>query len=162
MPTEIEKKLEENLQTIPYNPSVEESLIQKYVDKRVSAMKTYRVNLKVEKDWLDSDKEYVPSEISLTQKKRLEQNQDTGLRSKLVTVSGDEDSWRSSISDGVLLSKIQSAISIIIDRDPSAAMTALVKKFEKTSFLMNGLWKRNWKVAKGKQILKLFAFDLAK
>ena len=163
MPETIKQKLEEpEKKEKEYKPTDEKIKIAKFLAKRIPEMKNYRKSLGVEKEWQEADAEYVPTDIPLTTKKRLEQNQDTGLRSRLVTITGDEDSWRSNISDPTLLSKILTAISIIIDRDPKAAMTALVKKFEKTSFLMNSLWKRNWKISGSKQVIKLFAFDLAK
>jgi hypothetical protein len=167
MAEEIKEKIEEDEKKEGkeplYTATPEDQKVITFISKRIEEMKQYRKNLKVEDDWRDADKEYTPSEIPLTPaKKRLEQNQDTGLRSRLVTVSTEEDGWRSNVSDPTLLSKIQTAISIIIDRDPRAVMTALVKKFEKTSKLANGLWKRNWKISDSKHVLKLFAFDLAK
>ena len=145
-----------------YKPSDEKVAMQKFLSRRIEEMKEYRKNLKVENDWREADKEYTPSDIPLTTRKRLEQDQDSGKRSRLVTVSTEETEWRSSVSDPTLLTKIQTAISIIIDRDPKAIMNALVKKFEKTGDLANALWKRNWKISDSKHVLKLFAFDLAK
>ena len=146
-----------------YTPTTEEQEAVKTLDRRIREMKDYRKNLGVEKEWREADQEYVPSSLIVSEaRKRFEQDQDTGLRSRMVKITGDEDSWRSDNSDPVLLSKIQSALSIIIDRDPKAVMTALIKKYEKTSPLMNGLWKRNWKVSGSKHILKLFVFNLAK
>jgi len=166
MPEEtIKAKLEaeEKIKEPEYKPTPDKVAMAEFLDKRIGEMKEYRKNLKVENDWREADREYIPSEIPLTTvRKRFEQDQDTGLRSKLVRVSTDEEGWRSNISDPTLLAKIQTAISIIIDRDPRAVMTALIKKFEKTSKLTNGLWKRNWKISDSKHILKLFSFDLAK
>jgi hypothetical protein len=164
MPDEIKAKLEEEekKKETEYKPTPDKVAMATFLDKRINEMKEYRKNLKVENDWQEADREYVPSEIPLTTRKRFEQDQDVGMRSRLVRVSTDEEGWRSNISDPTLLAKIQTAISIIIDRDPRAVMTALIKKFEKTSKLANGLWKRNWKISGSKHILKLFAFDLAK
>lgn len=165
MATKIKEKLEEEEkeEAREYKPTPEKERVGKFLERRIKEMKEYRKNIKVEKEWREADTEYVPSDIPLTTgRKRFEQDQDTGLRSRLVRVSTDEEDWRSSVSDPTLLAKIQTAISIIIDRDPRAVMTALVKKFEKTSKLADGLWKRNWKISGSKNILKLFAFDLAK
>lgn len=165
MPENLKAKLEEEekKEEKEYKPNPDKVKMGKFLEKRTGEMKEYRRNLKVEDDWKEADEEYIPSKIPLkTDRKRFEQNQDTGLRSKLVRVSTDEEGWRSDISDPTLLSKIQTAISIIIDRDPRAVLTALTKKFEKTSELANSLWKRNWKVSGSKQVLKLFCFDLAK
>lgn len=160
--TKVEEEKELEGKEPQYKPNEDKKAMALFLARRIGEMQQYRKNLKVEEEWREADGEYTPSEILLTTKKRFEQNQNTGKRSRLVTVSTDEDGWRSNISDPTLLAKIQTAISIIIDRDPKAAMTALVKKFEKTSKLANGLWKRNWKVSGSKHVLKLFAFDLAK
>jgi hypothetical protein len=159
----IKQKVEkEEVEGKDYKPTDQETKTALFLEKRIKEMKQYRKNLKIEEEWREADREYIPSDIPLTTKKRLEQNEDTGIRSKLVTVSTEEDDWRSSISDPTLLAKIQTALSIIIDRDPKAVMNAFIKKFEKTSNLANALWKRNWKISGSKHVLKLIAFDLAK
>ena len=158
--TKVEEK--ENIKEVDYKPSADKVAMQKFIEKRVKEMKAYRKNLKVEEEWQEADTEYIPSDIPLTSRKRLEQNQDTGKRSALVDVSTGEDDWRSDKSDPTLLAKIQTAISIIIDRDPKAILKAMTKKFERTADLANGLWKRNWKISGSKKVLKLIAFDLAK
>ena len=60
----------------------------------------------------------------------------------MVPVGGDEQSWRSKNSDVMLLSKMQTALSIIIDNNPEAVLTALLKKYDKTTALIYSLWKR--------------------
>lgn len=159
---EIKDKVEKEIKVVEYKPSDKEKELQKFLERRITEMKEYRKSLKVEDEWKEADKEYIPSEIPLSTKKRLEEDQDVGRRSRLVRVSTEEDEWRSNISDPTLLAKIQTAIAIIIDRDPRAILTASAKKFEKRTALRNGLWKRNWKLSGSKQVLKLFAFDLAK
>src|SRR3990167_7595283 len=157
----IEKELKEK----SYNPSKEEKEVGDYTSKRVEELKEYRKSLKgFESRWKEVDREYEPGEIEFSAgKKRLESDDETGLRSRLVPVGGDSgQEWRSSNSDPTLLTKIQTAFSIIIDRNPEAVLTALLKKYEKTSDLINSIWKRNWEISNSKQMLKLFVFNLAK
>jgi hypothetical protein len=158
-----ENKIDGEVKEKEYVPTEEESLLQVFLDRRIKEMKDYREILGIEDDWKEADTEYVPSNLKLDDSRKVfEQDQDVGKRSRPVRVGTDEDSWRSDISDPVLLSKIQAAISIIIDRDPQASLSSFIKKFEKTSTLINGLWKRNWKISESKQVFKLFIFDLAK
>lgn len=162
--TKVDTKELDIDESIPkaYKPSDQETKVIEFVDRRITEMKEYRKKLKIEEEWKEADKEYVPTEIPIATKKRLEVDQDTGLRSRMVTVNTDDDSWRSNSSDPTLLNKIQTAFSIIIDKNPEAVLTALTKRFENTSDLMNGLWKRNWEITHSKELLKLFTFNLAK
>jgi len=162
--TKVDTKGLEIDKSVPkaYNPSDKDRKVIEFLDRRIVEMKEYRKKLKIEDEWKDADKEYIPNEIELTTKKRLEADQDTGLRSRMVVVNTDDDSWRSNSSDPTLLNKIQTAFSIIIDKNPEAVLTSLTKKFEDTSQLMNGLWKRNWEITHSKELLKLYVFNLAK
>lgn len=136
--------------------------VGKYIAGRVEAMKTWRKSLKIEQEWKEADAEYLPRELTIgTGRKRFETDQDNGLRSRLVEVTREED-WRSTNSDPTLLVKIQTAMSIIIDRDPQATFEALIKRFEGTEAIVKALWRRNWSVTNAKDKMKLFVFDLAK
>lgn len=140
-----------------------EETVGKYINKRVREMKDYRKGLKIEEKWRSADKEYAPGKINLgSAGKRFEADQETGLRSKLVPVGDSAAKWRSDIADPTLLTKIQTALSIIIDRNPEAMLTALEKKYEATTDLAYSLWKRNWEITNSKEVLKLFCFNLAK
>ena len=157
------KTLEEQDTPKSYKPTTRESDIQKFIRKRITEMKNFRTTLGVEREWRAADREYIPLEISFgSTRVRFEQNQDTGLRSKMVKVGDDSEDWRSIASEPTLLRKIQTALSIIIDRNPEAVMTAMLKRYEKTTALANALWKRNWEITNAKEVYKLFAFNLFK
>lgn len=145
-----------------YVETPQEATVATFLRGRIEELKSYRKNLKIEEKWKEADKEIVPSPIQLTKGKRLEQNQETGARSRLVPIGDGTEHWRSDNSSPTLLTKILTALSIIVDRNPEAAMTALVKKYEKTSMLANGLWKRNWEITQSKEKIKLAVFNLAK
>jgi len=158
------KKLNKEEQIPNYNPTPKDIELKSFLKTRIEELKTYRKNLKIEDEWNDADAEYVPEEINLDKNKRkiFEQNQDTGKRSRMVEVGESEENWRSRNSAPTLLSKIQTAISLIIENDPEAMLTALTKKYEKTTDLAYSLWKRNWSINNSKEILKLFVFNLIK
>lgn len=158
------KKLEEVEQIKTFTPSKDEQILQTFVKKRAEEMMAYRDSLKLEKEWKEADEEYIPHEIDFgTTKKRFEADQDTGLRSRMVPIGGsDKQAWRSNNSAPTLLAKIQTALSIIIDQNPEAMLTALQKKYEKRTEIAYSLWKRNWSITNSKETLKLFVFDLIK
>lgn len=158
------KDIEKEIKVESPDQTDEEMKIAKFVEDRIYHMKEYRKTLKIEDKWKEADIEYVPSELTLNKphKKRFEQDQDTGLRSKMVPIGGDEENWRSNNSDTTLLTKIQTAISILVDRNPTASLVALQKKYENTTDLIYSLWKRNWEINNSKEIYKLFIFNLMK
>ena len=145
-----------------YVPSDIDAKTIKYLSPRIVELKEFRKNQLIEKDWKEADDEYIPSKLEIAETKRFETDRDTGLRSRMVKINSDKDSWRSDISNPVLLTKIQTAMAIIIDRNPEAILTALTKKYEKTTALANSIWKRNWEITKSKELIKLLTFDCAK
>lgn len=157
------KNLEETIDVKTYNPDTDEKILQTFVQKRKDQMQDFRVSLGIEKEWKEADIEYVPHELEFgTPRKRFETDQDTGLRSRMVPIGDQTQNWRSNASAPTLLVKIQTAFSIIIDNNPEAVFTALQKKYDSTSDLVNSLWKRNWQITDGKEVLKLFVFDMLK
>lgn len=157
------KELEEEIKPETYNPSEEERVLQTFVQKRKDEMQDFRRSLGIEKEWKEADIEYVPHALEFgTPRKRFETDQDTGLRSRMVPIGDSSQQWRSNNSAPTLLVKIQTALSIIIDNDPEAMLTALSKKYEGTTDIAYALWKRNWAITDAKETLKLFVFDLLK
>jgi len=146
-----------------FAPTKDELEVLKYVDKRVQEMKAFRAQSKAEKLWKEADVEYVPHELEMGQAgKRFEQDQDTGLRSRMVEIGDKRDNWRSNNSAPTLLVKIQTALALIIDNNPDAVLVPLFKKFEKRTELAYSIWKRSWHISNGKENLKKFAFNLFK
>ena len=94
----------------------------------------------------------------------LVQDEIKGLRgSRVVPITGaGDDEWRSDVSEPMLLSKVQTALAILIDQNPDATFKALNEKFKRNTAFAYSLWKRSWIVAKSKDQLKLCVFDLAK
>lgn len=159
----IKSRLDESQKITPYKPSSEERLISTYVERRMNEMIDFRKGLKIEEKWREADEEYIPHELDFgTTRKRFETDQDTGLRSRLVPVGDATQQWRSSASAPTLLAKIQTAVSLMVDRMPEADLVPTLKKFEKTTELAYALWKRNWQITNAREKLKVVIFDLIK
>ena len=157
------KELVKEVEVLNYNPTGDEKTLQTYVTKRRDEMQNFRRSLGIEKEWREADIEYVPHELEFgTPRKRFETDQDTGLRSRMVPIGDQTQQWRSNGAAPTLLVKIQTAFSIVIDQNPEAMLTALVKKYDATTQLAYSLWKRNWAITDGKEVLKLFVFDMLK
>lgn len=147
----------------PYEPNATEKTIDKYVHRRINEMQDFRRGLNIEGKWRAADDEYIPHELDYgSTRKRFEQDQDTGLRSRMVPVGDSTQQWRQQSSAPTLLAKIQTALSIIIDNMPEADLVALLKKYQSSTDLAYALWKRNWSITDAKEKLKLAVFDLIK
>lgn len=159
----VQARLDEKETKLTFEPNRDEKLISKYRKRRVNEMQDFRKNLGIEARWREADEEYIPHELDFgTTRKRFETDQDTGLRSRMVPVGDASQQWRQASSAPTLLAKIQTAVGIIIDRQPEAQLVALVKKYSGTTDLAKALWKRNWQITDAKEKLKLVVFDLIK
>lgn len=159
----LKKNLNNEVKELSYSPSLEEQVLQTYVQKRKDEMSGFRRSLGIEKEWQEADIEYVPNELEFgTPRKRFETDQDTGLRSRMVPIGDQTQNWRSNNSAPFLLIKIQTAFSVLIDKNPEAMLTALSKRYDGSTALAYSLWKRNWSITDAKEILKLIVFDLLK
>lgn len=159
----IRERLNEKDKALTWEPTRTERIIKKYVNRRVEEMIDFRKGLNIEKRWLEADEEYVPHELDFgTTRKRFETDQDTGLRSRMVPVGDITQQWRQASSAPTLLSKIQTAVSVIIDGMPEGDLVPLLKKYEGTTDLAYALWKRNWQITDAKEKLKLVIFNLIK
>src|SRR5206468_2799772 len=128
--------------------------------RRISEMQDFRKGLNIENKWREADEEYIPHELDFgTTRKRFETDQDTGLRSRMVPVGDATQQWRQASSAPTLLAKIQTAVSIIIDKQPEAELVSLLKRYSATADLAYALWKRNWQITNAREKLKLFVFN---
>lgn len=145
--------------------SEDERVIVQEADARILQLKESRkgkhYGTDIEKVWADADKEYAPHRLGTTgSKKFLVQDEDKGWRSALVSLGASN--WQSDVSFPGVYTKIQTALSLLIDQNPSGVFTPGAKKFEATTELTRQLYQRSWEVAKSKQQLKLFVFNLTK
>lgn len=170
MKSKILKKVKEIITketSVPaYIPSKEEKETQEFVQKRVTKMQDYRKSCLSGKDieliWKEADKEYEPKYNQNYGRKVFASDDELGLRSRQIPVGETRDAWKSHNSDPTLFVKIQTAMSIIIDKDPEAFFQATTKKYDATTKIAHALWKSSWAMDNSKQQLKLFSYNLAK
>ena len=147
-----------------YRKSKEDKATYDWVTDRIEFLKEHRRSTGWEEIWKAADKAYIPHVI------------DSKKNSRKVFVSDDELGWRSSRVDLTSESgwqedsvspnpyiKIQTALGIIVDRNPTAVMTAGKEVFEKNTQLISDLYKRSWEIASSKSaLLKPAVFNAAK
>lgn len=135
----------------------------RFVKTRMEELKEARKNvhgINIEKIWEAADKDYIPHRLGTTGKRVLVEDEDKGWRSALVRIG--TNNWQSDISQPNPFIKIQTALAILVDQNPSGVFTAATKKFAATTELIKQLYQRSWEIAKSKAQLKLFIFNLAK
>lgn len=145
----------------------------KYVKERIEQLKKTRNNhygFNLDKIWADADRDYVPHRLRSQgpsiigseddSMNVISTDEDRGWRG--ATIQMGQSNWQSDVSQSNPFIKIQVALSILIDQNPTGLFTATSKKFQATSELIKQLYQRSWQVAKSQPQLKLFAFNLAK
>jgi hypothetical protein len=134
-----------------------------FVKTRISELKETRQDVygtNIDIVWANADRDYVPHRLNTKGKKVVATDEDKGWRGALVNL-GTTD-WQSDISQPNPFVKIQVALSILVDQNPTGVFTPTSKKYVKTTELMKQLYKRSWEYANSVQQLKLFVFNLAK
>ena len=133
-----------------------------FVKSRIEQLKEARIEQpdSVENIWANADRDYIPHRLKGKGKKAIVTDEDKGWRGVLVNLG--ESNWQSDISQPNPYVKIQIALATLIDQNPEGVFSATSKKFQATTELMKQLYKRSWEVARSKQQLKLFVFNLAK
>ena len=135
----------------------------KFVKTRIEQLtgaRQQQYGANIETIWSDADRDYIPHRLKGKRKKAIVTDEDKGWRGAMVSLG--ESNWQSDISQPNPFIKIQIALSILIDQNPDGVFSAASKKFVATTELMRQLYRRSWEVAKSKQQLKLFTFNLAK
>jgi len=155
-----------------YNPDKEEQDILDYLKLRIEVLKDTKKNVLGHIDFTDimrnADQEYQPDDVvktvnSASKSSIFVQDEVTGLRgSRLVAGVSDGADWRSTISEPTLYVKIQTALSILVDQNPTATFKPILEKYEATTDIAKAIWKRGWEIGYAKETIKLFIFDLAK
>ena len=132
-----------------YKPTGTELQVRDEVKNRITnELQPFRQNLQTETQtkrsledvWRKADKLYPPHEFNST---------------------AIED-WQARNSQPNVYSKIQTALAIIIDRNPGIWLKAGSKEFEAKNALMKALCESSWANSNSQAQLRLFAFNLAK
>ena len=134
-----------------------------FVEKRITALQESRhshYGVDLDSLYTEADKNYVPHRLRGKGKKVIAEDETKGWRGSIVELGSSD--WQSDISQANPFVKIQTALSILIDQNPSGVFTPTSKKYENTTLLMKQLYERSWEFAKSKAQLKLFVFNLAK
>ena len=136
-----------------------------FVKRRLEELKktredVYGINLNTL--FNDADKEYVPHRLRTKGKSAFVEDETKGWRGSSSMVHLGADDWQSDISQANPYVKIQTALSILVDQNPSGVFTPTSKRYQATTELIKQLYQRSWEYAKSKQQLKLFVFNLAK
>lgn len=117
----------------------------------------------IEARWRLADKDYEPHLLGegRDNSKKLVENERTEV-SRFVNLEQDE--WRSKVAGNNPYIKIQSALSIILDRIPEAVFNPESRQYEATSRLLEALYKRTWADNKLQTELqwRKFIFNLSK
>src|SRR5581483_8040454 len=111
--------------------------------------------------WSEADRDYIPHRLSGTTKKTaIVVDETKGWRSTKINLG--EENWQSDLSQSNVFVKVQTALSILVDQNPTGVFTAMLKKFQSTTELVKQLYERSWSYAKSISQLRLFIFNLAK
>ena len=121
----------------------------------------FRTNKNIEKIWRQADADYEPHELGAIGKKVLVENERTEV-STYVNLS--KNNWRSRMSKNDPFIKIQTAISILFDRNPEAVFDPAASRYEAATKLIEQLYHRSWTNVNigSKRELRKFIFNLAK
>ena len=137
-----------------------------FVSTRITELQEARKNhygTDLDKLWAEADKDYIPHRLNNNSKRVLVENDESsGWRGTSSMVKLGSDSWQSDVSQANVFVKIQTAMAILVDQNPTGVLTALTKKFQATTELIRQLYQRSWEYARSKEQLKLFVFNLAK
>lgn len=139
----------------------------KHYETRITQLQLVRKNhygQDLDKLWDEADKNYVPHRLGSSEGRKgmVENDENSGWRntSKVVTLGASD--WQSDVSQANPFIKIQTALAILIDQNPTGVFTPMVKKFQATTELIKQLYQRSWEFARSKAQLVLFVFNLAK
>lgn len=134
-----------------------------FVQKRILELQQVRTNhysKNLDQLWADADRDYVPHRLQTSGKKVIATDEDKGWRGAMVTLGAND--WQSDLSQANVYIKIQTALSLLIDQNPSGVFTPTSQKYQATTELMRQLYQRSWEYARSKSQLKMFVFNLAK
>lgn len=162
---ELEKEIKAQLENIePYRKTSEDRAAKDAFVERLSALKEFRKSSGIEDVWRAADKAYVPHKLDAKSggRKVLASDDELGWRSTPVILES-EDNWQEDSVPPNPYIKIQTALGIIVDGNPTAVMSPAQKRFEANTVLMENLYGHTWDIAKSKAVaLKPFVFNCAK
>ena len=144
-----------------YKRSTDDEAAHKILEDRKLFLKEYRKPF--EEIWKSADIAYVPHRVTKSvSKKTLVSDDELGWRSKPINLQADDEWQEDSVPPNPYI-KIQTAMGIIVDRNPSAVMSPAAKKYMNNTVLMKNLYEASWDIAGSrKAMLKPFVFNCSK
>lgn len=153
---------EHKKKAIGYKLSGDDKQAHDFFISRKDELIQHRQNLGVEEIWRAADKAYQPYQTKTKKKGVLVSDDELGWRSTKQVLGSDDDWMEDSISPNPYV-KIQTALGIIVDRNPSGVFRPGKKKFVNNTALIEDLYKNTWVVGHSKSaLLKPFVFNQAK
>ena len=134
-----------------------------YVQTRIKELQLVRQNHyghNLDNIWADADRDYIPHRLGTKGKKVIATDEEKGWRGSKVEIGAND--WQADISQANPFIKIQTALSIMVDQNPSGVFTPALKKFQATTEIIKQLYSRSWEYAKSRAQLILFVFNLSK
>lgn len=134
-----------------------------YFNTRIAQLHDFRKNhygVDLDQLWAEADRDYVPHRLGTASKRVIATDEERGWRGTLVRLGSTN--WQSDLAQSNPFIKIQTALSILIDQNPSGVFSAGAKKFQATTELIRQLYQRSWEIARSKSQLKLFVYNMAK
>ncbi len=138
-----------------------------FFKQRKSELKNYRqaeTGLNIEHLWRLADSDYKLTPLSQKKRKRSsgENLREPQAYLQARKVNLDSTSWQSDNSDAVVFSKIQTAISVLFDRNPEAILNPGSEKFVHLTEVAKTIFSKSQHDEDFKDKMKLFVFNLAK
>src|SRR6185369_12740164 len=102
-----------------------------YVTKRIKQLQQSRQSHyghNLDAIWAEADRDYIPHRLKTKTKKVIATDEDKGWRGNIVNLGSSD--WQSDISQANPYIKIQTALAILIDQNPSAVFTPTTKKYQ--------------------------------
>lgn len=163
-PLDLEKEIKEQRKNSGgYRKSSADRAAFDFVVARLDYLKQYRKNLGIEEIWQAADRAYIPHKIKASSKRTVFVSDDElGWRSSPIDLVG-EDNWQEESVPPNPYIKIQTALGIIVDQNPSAVLEPGAKIYENNRALVKNLYERSWDIAYSKTaLLKPLTFNTAK
>ena len=133
--------------------------------KRRDEMQEFRKDVhgvNIENIWKAADRAYVPHTLEMKAgRKAFASDDELGWRSIPITI-GENKSWQENSVPVNPYVKINTALNILVDRNPEAVFKAFSDQYEGASLLHAELYKRNWDYANSRQVLKNVILNGAK
>jgi hypothetical protein len=164
--TDYDKELKiQEKEAVGYKLTGDDKKAYKFFQERKEELQIYRRNTGIEEIWRAADKAYQPHQTTLGSRDKkavLVSDDELGWRSTKQVLGTDDEWMEDSVAPNPYV-KIQTALGIIVDRNPAAVLKPGTKKYKANTELIRNLYERNWKIAHSKTtLLKPFVFNQAK